>query len=166
MIRLDEADLRIIFGDDFYAHDTAGKVRADLDRAATSLVALGNDLASPAGWSGGGLELSLLRSGQNSLDGFVDPFPVSFYVEMRPPGYYGDDDLDDPGWDVEATISIRCGAPTDCGMHLIETVSDISTSSPAEAAQALVQAVETLCKRARQVPLEGWRDLDPGCGHG
>lgn len=149
VVALDEADLRTIFGDDFYERDNADTVRTDLDRAADSLVALGNDLAGRAGCAGRGLEVSLVPSGQTSLEGFVDPFPLSFYVELRPVGYFADDDLAHPGWNIEATISIRCDAPVDCGMHLIETVANLYKSSPAEAAHALVHAVDTRCVKGR-----------------
>lgn len=83
---VDEADLGKLF-DDMTTREVE-VARALLVPAAARLVGLADVYGVRAGWTGAGLELASLPSGQMWIGGFVEPSEVSFYVGLLPPDHY------------------------------------------------------------------------------
>ncbi len=158
---VDEADLGKLF-DDMTTREVE-VARALLVPAAARLVGLADVYGVRAGWTGAGLELASLPSGQMWIGGFVEPSEVSFYVGLLPPDHYVQGN--DLQWHVEAEVSVRCDAANDCGMHRIQTVKEIEADSGVGAVVELVDAVDRLCEVASSQPLEVWRERDTQSGH-
>ena len=158
---VDEADLGRLFDD--MTTSEVEVARALLLPAAARLVGLADVYGVRAGWTGAGLELASLPSGQMWIGGFVEPSEASFYVELLPPDHYNLGN--DFHWHVQAEVSVRCDAVNDCGMHRIQTVKEIETDNAARAVVELVDAVDRLCEVASSQPLEVWRERDTQSGH-
>lgn len=160
-IPIAEADLRPLFGE--MSPSQIEDARASLLEAAGQLKVLGEFHWVQAGWTGAGLELETLPSGQASIAGFVQPPDASFLVELRPPNYYLS--AESNAWEIEASISVRCDSTSDCGMHLVLAVAEVEVASAEAAIAEFVSAVERLCDIATSEPPGAWRERDPESGH-
>lgn len=163
-IPLSEGDLRWVFPD----LADQDEVRTLLERADEQLRRLAALCDVQAGWASPGLGYDR-SEGPTDLMSYVDPPDVSFLAELTspPPLEWIEWDSRDygPPWEVVASVSVRCAATHDCGMHAIEEFdpSEKAHMTPVAAARDLVAATAWLLKRAQAVPLSSWRQRDPGC---
>lgn len=160
-IPFSEGELRWVFPD-LADHDEVHMLLVSVDEQIRQLAAF---FGSRPGWTGHGLEYSQYNI-RADLQGFVEPFDVSFLIELdsAPALAQGSDDYGPP-WEVDASISVRCDAVQDCGMHALERFnsSEKQHATPVAAARDLVAATAWLCGRAYAVPVASWRQRDSGC---
>ena len=158
IIPLPEGDLLQVFPD----LPDAEAVAQRLDQARRTVEEMAARMGSAAGFTGCGLEFS-----GATLAGVVHGpnwDDAEFLAELRPAGTYADDDPA-TGWFTHATISIRCDADIDCGMHLVEELAESHATTPLEAANALRTATRWLSERASAEVRPYWREHDPESGH-
>lgn len=152
-IALTEGDLRWVFPPE----SVTPELIAVLEQASQRLLDIAATLdQARAGWTGRGLEFSLLPSGQRSLGGFAENGQVSFVAELLPPGY-----CESTSWEVAAEIAVRCDHGGDCGMHRTEAKEVSGVETVQQAIQALGDVTEWLFERATTVEPDEWRTTDP-----
>lgn len=158
VVPLVDGDLAWVFGPDV---DRAA-VLPQLTRSAENVQRLAAAIGGQAGWKGSGLEFVRCPGGggyppQELLGGYAqNPDWASFEVEVMPVT---------GGWVVSAEISVRCDAPIDCGMHVIEQWDDRILAEPTAAAAELLAATEWLLARGTAERATYWREHDARSGH-
>jgi hypothetical protein len=136
-------------------------IRGAIVEMSFDLVDCATRLGTRAGWSGAGLELRWMESGQTDIGSFVEADDasgrrVAFVVELRPAWYYGAK-TGHSAWEVELSVEVDCQHSPDHGSHTV--FEQIRTEvSPEDAVAALHRATATLIDFATNQPLSDWRE--------
>jgi hypothetical protein len=136
-------------------------IREAFATISADLVKLAARLGSRAGWEGSGLELNWMRSGQTSIECFVEGTDsgghgVSFLIELRPSWYYGLQ-TGRAEWEIEMSVETDCRHDADHGPHTVFEQTSTATN-PEEAVNALRDAATLLVDLATKQPLSRWTD--------
>jgi hypothetical protein len=161
-VALDDGDLRWVFP----KLDDPSQVLNALRAGGGHLRRLAAHLGATPSWTGSGLEFHRFPSGVTDLFGCAENTQVSFIAELNS-GVLGPGarTAGGPPWEVSAEISVRCDAPRDCGMHVIEELPPARHHSPLEAAAGLAAAAHWLLDRGTAERPSSWRGRDRLSGH-
>jgi hypothetical protein len=127
---------------------------------------LADHLGVTPSWTGSGIEFHRFPTGVTDLFGCAETTQVTFAAELNS-GILGPELRKDggPPWEVTAEITVRCDAPRDCGMHIIEERPPARHHSPLAAAADLAAAARWLFDRGTSERPSSWRDRDRISGH-
>lgn len=161
-IALADGDPRWVFPE----LDDPSKVLQALRAGDGRLRRLATHLGVTPSWTGSGLEFHRFPNGVTDLFGCAETSQVSFIAELNS-GILGPRlrTGGGPPWEVSAEISVRCDAPRDCGMHVIEERPPARHHFPLDAAAGLAAAAQWLLDRGTAEQPSSWRTRDRLSGH-